>query len=119
ADDGGAHDGDAAHRGRAGLHGVPLGHVLVDGLPHPPLDEPADEEARAHEGGDHRQRRGEEERYHPAPSRRRRSAALATSRSSKGRCSSPTTCTASWPFPAITTTSPARADEIAWSMAVA
>ena len=64
ADHGRHDDGDAAHRGRARLGDVPVGHVLVDGLADAVGLEPVDQVAGAEQGGHEAEAAGDEEGNH-------------------------------------------------------
>ena len=95
--------------GRARLHRVALGHVLVDRLADLAGDQPVDQQLGADERRGHGEAGGEEEGYHPAGLPQGPQGVAGHVPVVEGRsASSPTICTASWPLPAITTTSPGR-----------
>ena len=104
ADDRGTDDGDAAHGGRAGLDGVALGHVLVDGLADAAGARASRSGAWCRAGEATGEAAGDEEGYHAAGSSHgRRQRRRARHRPVvEGRCvRSPTIWSVSWPLPAI------------------
>ena len=96
--------------------GVPALHRVVGGpvdaylLADPPADQPAQQYRRPETGHQDRHRaRGQERDHEPAPpTPRRASSSEMTTRSLNSIDWSPICWTDSWPFPATTTTSPAR-----------
>src|SRR5207237_4094055 len=107
---------EPAHGGRAHLSQMPvvrLGPLAVprfpDALAEPPRPEQPDRERRSEEGDHEPRGRGDQDGGHPAPRCIVRSSSAATARSSNGITLSANSWPVSWPFPAITTASPARA----------
>src|SRR5207248_687115 len=103
-------DGDAAHDRRARLREVALRTLFTDGLPDAATAQPPDEDGRADQREEHRRAGGDEEGDHPSSS-------STTARSSNGTVSLRSSWTVSWPLPATTTVSPARASARARAIA--
>src|SRR5690606_7152062 len=100
-DDEGAHEHHPAHGGRALLVEVAL-HLLLDELPDRTPPEEGDRRRRRHPRHDQPHGSTDEEGDHREPLRDA-STWRATSRSSKGMRSPPTSWWASWPFPMMST----------------